>query len=116
MASSGSVTGIDTWIRNLKQLEQQIHERAEDAVDAALDTHMNVSQPLTPVRTGYLKSRNQTRIVENIAYRYIGEYFNDTPYGPFVAFGTYKMRARDFVTPGFYAGRAVLLDRSGKVL
>lgn len=110
------VTGFDTWMRNLHALERDIQVQAERAVEAAMNENLTVSNPLTPVRTGYLKSRNQTRWVEKGPTRFTGEYFNDCSYAVFVALGTYKMAARDFVTPGFYAGRKKLLAGGGSAI
>lgn len=113
---AGSVTGLDAWRQNLQRIEREIQAKAEHAVDAALDEQLNVSNPLTPVKTGYLKSRNQRRWIERGPYKYVGEYFNDAPYAVFVAFGTRRMRARDFVTPGFYSGRKTLIEQSARAV
>lgn len=113
MASSSSVTGMSQWLRALHQTELAVQKQAKGAVQAGLDANVSVSRVLSPVRTGYLKSRNEIRWVEKGPTRFVGEYYNDAPYAVFVALGTSRMRARDFVTPGFYAGRKKMLERGG---
>lgn len=109
-------TGFVEWQAALHAQHRQVQQGAQRAVGAALGEQLDVANHLVPIGTrrytrdgiqhpGYLKTRNQTRIVENGPYRYTGEYFNDAPYAAYVALGTYKMRARDFVTPGFAQGK-----------
>lgn len=123
---AGNVTGFDQWVKNLHAKEREVHSKARDAVGAALGSQLSTSNTLTPIGShfykrggeihpGHLKTRNQTRIIENGPNRYVGEYFNDAPYAVFVALGTYKMRARDFVTPGFYTGRKKLFEWLGRI-
>lgn len=124
--ASGNVTGFDQWVKNLHAMEREVHDKVRDAVGAALGDQLTTSNHLTPIgirkytrgtesHPGHLKTRNQTRIIENGPNRYTGEYFNDASYAVFVALGTYKMRARDFVTPGFYYARKRLLERLGRI-
>lgn len=113
---AGSATsGFAAWQKALHAQERQVKQGAKKAVQQALDINQSVSQVLTPIgkRTykrgseihpGYLKSRNRQRWVKRGPDVYTGEYYNDAPYAVYVALGTYKMKARDFVTPGYLKG------------
>lgn len=102
-----------------------MHEGARFAVSSAIGEQLTIADHLVPIgkrrysrgeeqHPGYLKSRNQTRIVENGPYRYTGEYFNDAPYAAAVCLGSihvsslgkrYHIPAQDFVTTGWAKGK-----------
>lgn len=77
---------------------QEFASSIEDVIAADLEKlgeeALALANSLTPVRTGYLQSRNQVAIEEKKL-----TIFNDAPYASFVHDGTSKQEPQPFLSP-----------------
>jgi len=72
----------------------QLNENEKAGLELAGEFLVGKMNIYTPVRTGYLRSRNSYQISKNELYLQ-----NDAPYAGFVEYGTYKMKAQPFMKP-----------------
>lgn len=83
-----------------------VRHNVDDAIDHAVTNRLDragfvgvgVSKGITPVLTGYLRSRTRHE-VERIPLGWRLRIGNPTKYGPYVHEGTRYMRPRPFLTP-----------------
>jgi hypothetical protein len=114
------IQGLDELIGRITATRDRVSEMVLPAVAQTLEDVKAVGDPLTPYRTGFLRSRNQTRIVESNADQVMGEYYNDCDYAPPVLFGHHTrsgswVAGRDWMTPALLYGRSMLTQRLAEV-
>lgn len=113
MASSisATLTGRREIERFMGSFNKTLFDQAALAISAATLDAATFSKTLTPVKTGYLRTRTQTRggKVSNSYVLYA--FYNDAPYALFVCFGTRYVPARDFMTPAYQYGKQRLVAR-----
>ena len=126
MGMSMEMTGFGEVQSALMALGVAEVELVNEAVHLAAQDALEMANSLTPIGTkeyekdgedhpGYLLSRNQ--IVQTVSSTFVRVWalFNDAPYAGFVVLGTYKMAARDYMTPAFVYGRQQLEVRVAAV-
>ena len=99
------IIGLDAMSRKIIEVAQKKARECGNVVEDAVAAAKDVADELCPVRTGYLRSRNKTQRTTWSGGLYAASLTNDAPYAAFVIFGTRYMRAQDFFTPAFVAGR-----------
>lgn len=108
MAGGYEVIGVQKVLASLSEVERKMHGQIEQATRAAVEDGLEVANSLTPVRTGYLKSRNQVVPVGWQGNVYEADLMNDAEYAIFVELGTVHMPAQPFISPGMEAARQAL--------
>jgi HK97 gp10 family phage protein len=116
MSMEMRVIGIDQFISRLQQLDQRVRSNARDAVNASVLEGQQMAMALSPVRSGYLRSRNQIHAAGGLTNVILYELYNDAPYARFVEWGTRKMRAHPFMTPAVEYARMRLARRLASVV
>lgn len=91
-----SVKGAREAKKSLEEIADEVKGGpvTPDTLFKIAEATKNLASSRTPVRTGFLKSRNQTEQISRKEIRI----FNDAPYAGYVNFGTSKMVARPFFT------------------
>ena len=118
MASIGvEITGANELAAQLQRLALSAPPKADEVALAAAQAAKDTGDPLTPVRTGYLLSRNQ------VALTGPGEamFFNDCPYAVWVCYGHHTrsgswVAPRDWMTPAAMAGQQWMAANAALVL
>lgn len=105
------IKGMTELLAKLESLGPRTRTKVEFAVNATTIEALQVARSLSAVRTGYFKSRWQTRAIGGTAFIIRNELFNDAPYASFLIYGTRKMRPRDCLTPAILYGRKRLRMR-----
>jgi HK97 gp10 family phage protein len=103
------MTGVPEAIAKVDAIPNALGAQIQAVMQAGQQQVLAIMDSLTPVRTGYLKSRNQVRDISS-GFTIGFEAFNDADYAVFVVFGTSKMRARDFITPAMVFGRSYIIS------
>lgn len=80
---------------NTQQFLNQFSAKRLEAHFSMAEIGLDGINSETPVKTGNLKSKNVAEGRPDAAY-----WYNDTPYAPYVHYGTYKMTARPFIVQG----------------
>lgn len=99
--------GITNWGTGVAQEAQKLLEQAGQV-------GLEYSDSLTPVRTGYLLSRNQLDVQPGVV-----TISNDADYAIFIVLGHFTrghksfVPPNDFLTPGMQAGGAWLQEQLG---
>jgi hypothetical protein len=97
---SVEVTGITELISTLEKLPSELEERVRNETWAAAREGLEVAQRLSPVRTGYFRSRWQVRasVGGNTPTRIGVELANDASYAAPLIFG-HRTRSGTHVAP-----------------
>jgi hypothetical protein len=109
------VKGIEDILAKMKAMEHTMGSEAGKIVEETLEGMHKQADPLTPYRTGNLRSHNKTRITESGMARVSGELYNDCSYAPYVFFGTYKMKGRDWMTAPMLWGEKYMASRIAQI-
>lgn len=112
MAEAITVSGMDAIFAKIDRRIAEIERRAEQAIQGAgIDTQADAKLhcPVgTPESTG-IKGYHGGRLRASILYKRTGQYScavgTNVKYGPYVELGTYKMKARPFLFPGYLKGK-----------
>ena len=83
------------YTNNINQFQSLFDRKKLQAHQSMADIGEQGINANTPVSSGVLKSNNESEGREDAAY-----WWNDTPYAPFVHYGTYKMNANPFIVRG----------------
>lgn len=95
---SAEVTGITELISTLEKLPSELEERVRNETWAAAWEGLEVAQRLSPVETGYFRSRWQVRASVSSSTRIGVELANDAPYAAPLIFG-HRTRSGTHVSP-----------------
>lgn len=118
MASIGvTFTGLDELAARLRTLATTGQAKADELALVTASVAKDAGDPLTPVDTGYLLSRNQIRQSGPGA----AEFFNDAPYAVWVCYGHHSrsgswVAARDWMTPAAMAGAQWINQNAALIL
>lgn len=109
------VLGIAQVIGQLVVMREEVIPGATAAVQGSLDDAYDASVPLIPVDTGFLKSRQQKRLIGG-GVQPTGELYNDADYALPVCMGHHTrsgswVPAQDFMTGPMEIGRQSLTRR-----
>ncbi len=112
--------GLAEVIGKLGVMQAEVIPGATAAVEGALSDAYDASLPLIPVATGYLLSRQQTRLIGG-GTEPTGELYNDAPYSRWVTFGHHTrsgswVAAQDFMTGPIEIGRQSLMRRMAELM
>jgi HK97 gp10 family phage protein len=108
---SMTVTGLPELLGRMKELRERKPREVATAVKDSANDAKDFAAPLCRVRTGYMLSRDQVRVLN----QYAAEFYNDCEYAVFNELGTKYMSAQPWIAPGFEYGRARLLERLGVI-
>jgi hypothetical protein len=122
-----NVIGVPQVIANMQAFQARIEHEVSNAVLETAKDAKSTADPLTPVgkraysragqmHPGYLRSRNQARMVKNGPTHFVSEYSNDADYALFVAMGHHTrsgtwVAKQDFLTLPYVYGRRRLQER-----
>lgn len=114
------IRGVDELVTMASTIGQNVPAKVEEITTAVAGDMQAAGDPLTPVRTGFLLSRNQPLIETN---GFVGEatYYNDAPYALFVCLGHHTrsgswVAARDWMTPALMVGGQSLQRRTQEMV
>lgn len=99
------VTGQAELLKAIREVNAKIEKQTEEALDQASASTVVDVQARSPVRTGKLRNSYRQLARERLKC-VIG---TDTPYAPFLEFGTVKMNAQPHLFPAFERNRVLLL-------
>ena len=101
------VEGVEEVLRMIAEVPTAADAHATRVFSEGGDVMLRELDVTTPVRTGYLRSRNQTRLSGTLrGGSLVLEVFNDASYALFVEMGIRGRRARHFLANAFEGGRA----------
>jgi HK97 gp10 family phage protein len=106
---------MDELIATLEEMGPKTRVKVEHAVNAACIDGLVVQRDLSPVRTGFLKSRNQVVALGWSGDVVMYQLMNDAYYAIYLVYGTYKMAAQDFMTPAIAVARKSLVRRIASI-
>ena len=89
-----TVEGESDLMDAVDGLPERMQKEIEDLMGQLAKEGLDYMDTLTPVRSGYLKSRNQVE-VDGLAFTLS----NDASYAPYVNYGTRFMHAQPFFEP-----------------
>jgi hypothetical protein len=110
------VFGIAKLIETLQGLPDELREKAEKATNASVIEGLQVARQLSPVKTGYFKSRWHVQAQGGTRERIFTELVNDAPYAVPLIFGHRTasgshVAPRDCLTPAILRSRQQLTRR-----
>jgi HK97 gp10 family phage protein len=108
---SAQIVDPGKFLTFLANMHQGYRAKVEAAINASVLDGQTLARQLTPVKTGYLRTRNRTRLVTSSATMIIYELYNDADYAIYVCYGTYKMPARNFMTPAVAYTKLRMVER-----
>jgi len=116
---SMSMTGLLETIGRFVVMQAEVIPGSTAAVEGALQDAYDASVPMIPVLTGYMLSRQQTRMVGG-GVEPTGELFNDAPYARWPCFGHHTrsgswVAPQDFMTGPIEIGRQSLMRRMEEI-
>src|SRR3954468_3995827 len=91
-------TGVKTAIELTGKIPAKLDRQVSDVFQTVRDESKELMDGLTPVDTGYLLSQNYVEWTRSVLSQVL-TVGNKARYAIYVAFGTRKMKARDFITP-----------------
>ena len=114
-----SVYGVGTVLASLEDYRIKKTAQVRIEVAGAAADALEVAIELTPVSAdgshgmppGTLRDGNAIQRAEGLETLEVWELYNNVFYAGYVCMGTYKMAARDFMTPAFVIGRQRLYER-----
>ena len=92
--------GLPEFMEKLAALKARRSGEVSLALLESAEDALTFSIPLCRVDTGFMVSRNNTRMVG----KYTSEFYNDAPYAVYNELGTYKMSAQPWMYPGWEYG------------
>lgn len=103
MATSEQIIGIDKVVAALGGWSTQAKTAIEQAFKGGVDQGVGVAVQLSPVRTGYMQSRNARKDVGWSGKTFEVDMINDADYALFVNSGTVHQAAQPFFSQGVEA-------------
>lgn len=104
------VTGVEQLISTLNGLTDELRAQIEQVTVDAVNDGANVARSLSPVKTGYFKSRWQVSPPQSTREQIWVELTNDAPYAVPLIFG-HRTRSGSHVAPRDCLTPAILRTR-----
>ena len=113
---SAHVIGVDEVVAKLAALDISMQVRAKQAVSASTLDAVTMAKQLSPVKTGFLRSRWQFNPIGSSPLFVLYELSNDARYALFVVYGHHTRSGsfvppQDCLTPAVAYGQARLMAR-----